>query len=93
MLPIIEAEQVASAIYRVEGYDKTKHPYGIMTHYVHTTPRQACINTIQHVARDYNVSHIDRHFIYVLADVYCPLSDDPIGNKNWKHNMVAILHL
>lgn len=93
MLTLTDANIIASAIYRTEGSDKTIWPYGIKHHYLHTTPKQACINTIEHVSRDYNTVKIDKYFIYILADIYCPIKDDAVGNKNWKTNMVRILHL
>ena len=46
--------RLATAIFYAEGGAKTKHPYGILTTYKHTTPRQACINTIKHRLRLFN---------------------------------------
>ena len=46
-------EQIANAIYKAEGGAKTNYPYGILAHYKHTTPRQACINTINHAWVDF----------------------------------------
>jgi hypothetical protein len=89
----ITIDQLANAIYRTEGSANTRWPYGIKQHYNHTTPRQACVNTIIHAEHDWHIVKIDRHFIYLLADRYCPPSVDKQGNLNWKHNMVAILHL
>lgn len=39
-------DQWANAIKHAEN--SHKHPYGIMARYRHTTPRQACINTVRH---------------------------------------------
>ena len=88
---MITLDQVVTAIYRVEN--STTHPYGIMTHYVHTSPKQACMNTVLHAARDYHMVNVDKKFIYYLANRYCPPSTDKQGNLNWKANMVQILHL
>ncbi len=93
MLSSNDVEQVASAIYRTEGGTNTLWPYGIKHHYVHTTPRQACINTIQHYARDHNITTVDSTFVRGLSYVYCPVQDDPIGNARWQKNMLQILHL
>jgi hypothetical protein len=90
---MIDYQEMANAIYRVEGSDKTKWPYGIMQHYKETTPRQACINTIRTVAAKYQIVKVDQRFIYLLADKYCPPSADREGNERWKHNMIAILHV
>lgn len=90
---MIPYEILANAIYITEGSAHTHFPYGIKHHYIHTTPRQACINTIKTVERQYKIHSVDRMFIYVLADRYCPVKDDPIGNHNWKVNMVRILNI
>ena len=92
-LHMITPEQVVAAIYRVEGGTNTSHPYGVMTHYKHTSPHDACLNTVNHALRDYKCVAVDRAFIYYLADRYCPPSVDKVGNKNWKNNMVRILNI
>ena len=85
-------ESIANAIYKAEGGAKTKHPYGILAHYKHTTPRQACINTIRHARRDWNGKG---DFIAFLGSRYCPIgaSNDPTGlNKNWVKNVRYFLN-
>jgi NRPS condensation-like uncharacterized protein len=74
-------ERLADAIFRAEN--SKSHPYGILTHYKHTTPRQACINTINHALRDWNGKG---DFIAFLGSRYAPIGakNDPKGlNKNW----------
>lgn len=81
----IDVNALANAIYKAEN-SKT-HPYGIMQTYKHTTPRQACINTIRHALRDWNGKG---EFISFLGARYCPIgaSNDPKGlNKNWIFNV------
>ena len=90
---MITIDTLADTIYRVEGGTNTTHPYGILQHFHHTTPRQACINTIKTAMATYHCATIDRHFVILLANVYCPPSCDFVGNKNWKHNVIQILHL
>lgn len=78
-------DQIADAIYKAEN--SKAHPYGILAHYKHTTPRQACINTINHALRDWN-SRGD--FLEFLQSRYCPIgaSNDPKGlNRNWLKNV------
>ena len=89
----ITPEQVVAAIYITEGGTKTSHPYGVLTHYVHTSPHDACFNTVNHALHDYKLHSVDRGFITFLANRYCPSSTDPVGHKNWTVNMVRILHL
>lgn len=83
----INVNRLADAIYWAEGGAKTNHPYGILAHYQHTSPRQACINTINHALRDWNGKG---DFIAFLGSRYCPVgaSNDPRGlNKNWIKNV------
>jgi hypothetical protein len=82
----INIERLVKAIYYAEGGDKTSHPYGILAHYKHTTPRQACINTIKHALRDFRGGD----FIAFLASRYAPIgvANDPKGlNRNWVKNV------
>lgn len=89
----INIEKLANSIYLAEGGAKTRHPYGILTKYKHTTPRQACINTIKSALRRYqaSITQDGRHdFIEFLGATYCPIgaTNDPNGlNKNWITNV------
>jgi len=81
----IQPERLANAIFKAE-HSKT-WPYGIMHHYKHTTPRQACLNTIRHRIEDWNG---EGDFIAYLGQTYAPLGagNDPQGlNKNWIKNV------
>ena len=69
----IQPERLANAIYRAEN-SKT-FPYGIMHHYKHTTPRQACLNSIKSAERRYKRGD----FIVFLGQTYSP----PAINPNW----------
>lgn len=80
-------EQIANAIYKAEGGNKTRHPYGILKKYKHTTPRQACINTIKHAKADWNGKG---DFIVVLGSRYCPVNAHPL-NRNWVKNVKYFL--
>ena len=85
----LEIDKLANAIYKAEN--SKAHPYGILAKYKHTTPRQACINTINHALRDYpKDSFTDYEFIVFLGGRYCPIgaSNDPTNlNKNWIPNV------
>lgn len=87
-------DRLANAIYKAEGGAKTRHPYGILAKYKHTTPRQACINTIKHAWRDWESGKDVRGHGYLefLRDRYCPIGakNDPGGlNKHWLRNVRA----
>ena len=81
----IQPERLANAIYRAEN--SKSFPYGIMHHYKHTTPRQACLNTIRHRIGEWNG---EGDFIAYLGRTYAPIGagNDPQGlNINWIKNV------
>ena len=80
--------QLADAIYKAEN--SKSHPYGILKHYKHTTPRQACLNTIAHARRDFNGKG---DFIEFLGKRYCPVGcdNDNGTNKYWIKNVKYFL--
>jgi hypothetical protein len=45
------------------------------------------LNTIEHAWRDWSGRG---SFVNFLADRYCPISADPIGNRNWRKNVAKI---
>jgi hypothetical protein len=86
----VDVERLATAIWHAEGGQHTSHPYGILAHYKHTTPRQACINTIKHQYKEYVRKGRHGPFIAFLGNVYCPVGalNDPRGlNANWVKNV------
>ena len=95
-LPVAAAEidagycnRVADAIYKAEGGAKTRHPYGVLSVNVKDAAeaRRVCKNTISRVYRVWSEGKKAETFVHTLADVYCPPSADPVGNKNWKKNV------
>ena len=84
----INVEKLATAIYYAEG-GAISHPYGILAHYKYTTPRMACINTINHALKDFKGGD----FIAFLGSRYAPLNvaNDPTNlNANWVKNVKRI---
>ena len=82
--------KIADAIYKVEGGAKTKHSYGILS--VKTSnPRKVCLVTIYHNEVRWKDAGSKGDYLNFLADVYCPKSADPVGNKNWKTNIHKFL--
>ena len=84
--PQAHFERIAYAIRRAEGV----WTYGVKTVSVKTEAeaRQVCLNTIRHAWKDWNGKG---SFINFFADRYCPPSDDPQGNINWKRNVKFFL--
>ena len=81
----INVDRLADAIYKAEN--SKAHPYGIMVKYKHTTPRKACVNTINHALKDWNGSG---DFVDFLQKRYAPIGvrNDPRNlNVNWSRNV------
>ena len=76
----IDVNRLANAIYKAEN--SKAHPYGILKHYKHTTPRQACINTIKHRLRQWNGKG---DFIVFLGLTYSPPKINPYWVRNVKY--------
>ena len=86
--------QIVNAIYRAEGGMKTRHPYGILAKYKHTTPRQACFNTVRSARQRFAKQAAEGDFVVFLARTYCPIgaANDPGGlNRHWIKNVKYFL--
>jgi hypothetical protein len=85
--------RLAAAIYKAEGGDKTKYPYGIKS--INTfgdkdKAKKICINTINNNWIRYNNQSKYTNYIEFLGSRYCPIgaNNDPKGlNKNWVSNV------
>lgn len=86
---------IADAIYKAEGGDNTRYPYGIMsinTYGNKEKARRICENTINNNFIRWSKAGSNGCYLDYLADVYCPVSADSVGNKNWKVNMHFLLN-
>ena len=92
-IPDYEAARYADAIYRAEGGVRAKAPYGILSVRVSgpDEARRVCIRTIQNTHDRWVAAGKPGYYVHFLADRYCPPSVDPVGNRNWKANVVAFL--
>lgn len=91
----INPDALCKAIYHAEGGANTKHPYGIMTKYKKTTPKQACINTVNSAFKRYKSEGNKGSFISFLGKTYAPMGaeNDPHGlNKNWVKNVSFLFY-
>jgi len=89
--PIPDFERLADAIYKAEGGARTAHPYGILTKYKTTTPRQACLNTVRNQWKRHAGHACGKDYWTCLRDRYCPIGaeNDPTGlNVNWLRNVL-----
>jgi len=84
----IDENRLVDAIGHAEN-SKT-HPYGILATYKHTTPRQACLNTVKSALKRYEKTNQKENFISYLSKSYCPIGakNDPSNlNANWVKNV------
>jgi len=87
-------DQIADAIYRIEGGARARVPYGILSIPVRDAAhaRRICLNTIKNNRARWIKAGRPGAFLDYLADKYCPRSADPIGNKNWKVNIKRLVN-
>ena len=85
-------EKLADAICRAEGGAKARCPYGVLSVRVKDAAdaRRITINSIQNNWKRWERAGKPGEFISFMADRWCPVSADPIGNRNWKRNVKAI---
>jgi len=86
-------EQIADAVYRVEGGARARVPYGILSIKVRDAAhaRRICLNTIKNNRARWIKAGQPGSYMDYLADKYCPRSADPVGNKNWKINIKRLV--
>lgn len=83
-------EVLANGIYQIEGGNKTAHPYGIKsikTNGDKTYARKICLNTIKNNYKRWQKTDKSISFLDFLANRYCPVQCDAVGNKHWKNNI------
>ena len=88
----VSCNLIADAIFKIEGGNKTKYPYGIKS--IKTSnPRQVCINTIKNNYVRWQKDGKTNDFLTFLGNRYCPAQDDTVGNKNWLTNIHKMIIL
>lgn len=90
--PMPYAEKLADAIYRQEN--SVRYPYGIKS--INTrgnaaAARAICLATIRNNWRRWRLAGSPGEYVDFLAARYCPPSEDPIGNANWRRNIKKFL--
>ena len=82
-------DQIANAIYKLEGGAKAKAPYGVLSMKVSSPAmaRKICLNTIRNSRTRWLKAGRPGDELDFLANRYCPPSADPVGNRNWKRNI------
>ena len=82
-------DQIANAIYKLEGGAKAKAPYGILSVKVRDKAhaRKVCMTTIRNSRTRWLKAGRPGDELDFLADRYCPVASDPVGNRRWKVNI------
>lgn len=85
--------QFADAVYRIEGGEKARKPYGILSVKVNNKQhaRRICINSIKNNYKRWIDSGQKVAFPVYFAGRWCPQSVDPVGFRNWTNNARKIL--
>lgn len=85
----VRVERIVDAIYRAEGGERARVPYGILSVKVRDAAhaRQICRNTVVNNYRRWEQSGKPGDFLLFLAMRYCPPSVDPVGHRNWLRNV------
>ena len=88
----INIERMADAIYKAEGGKKARVPYGVLSVKVkdEADARRITINSIRNNIKRWDKAGKHDTFINFMANRWCPVASDPIGNRNWKKNVTAI---
>jgi hypothetical protein len=91
-----KVNQISAAIYKIEGGNHTKYPFGIRSIDTSGNVDKAkiiCQNTIRNNFVRWQKAGKQTDFLTYLGNVYCPQSADSVGNKNWQHNIHAMVKL
>ena len=88
----INVERMADAIYRAEGGDKARVPYGVLSVKVKdkADARRITITSINNNIKRWDKAGKHGTFIDFMANRWCPVASDPVGNRNWKNNVRKI---
>ena len=94
MLASNDVAKISAAIYKLEGGNKTKYPYGVRS--INTggdvsKAKRICENTIRNNFVRWQKAGRKENYLDFLAGVYCPKSSDPKGYINWRRNIRAMI--
>lgn len=88
----INVDKMVDAIYVAEGGSHTPYPYGIKSVKCSnaTVARQVCHNTVVNNIKRWEQAGSQESYIVFLANRYCPVKSDPVGNANWIRNVTKL---
>lgn len=89
---VYDSEILADAIYVIEGGQKAKKPFGILSVPCngYEDCRQVCINTIEANFTRWQASGATGDFLNFLGNRYAPPQAHPL-NRNWIPNLKSVL--
>ncbi len=87
-----DPERLADAIYRAEGGAKARSPYGVLSVKVRDEAhaRRVVLVSIRNNRKRWEQAGRPGEFIDHMANRWCPIAADPVGNHNWKANVRKI---
>lgn len=87
-----DANQIADAIYRIEGGESAKKAYGILSVSCKDEAdcRKVCLNTIENNFVRWQLNGSEGDFLAFLASRYAPVEAHPL-NRNWLPNLRSVL--
>jgi len=85
----LDTDKMVQAIYRAEGGEKTRFPYGVMSVKCASKAdaERVCRNTVVNNWNRWIKAGQPGEFVVYLAGKYCPVSADPVGNRRWIANV------
>ena len=92
-LPDAEVARIVSAIWRLEGGDKTRHPYGVLSVKVASKEeaRKVTERSVRNNWARWQAAGAPGEFCDFMAARWVPVASDPQGNANWRRNFRAIV--
>jgi hypothetical protein len=87
-----DPERLADAIWRAEGGAKARSPYGVLSVKVRDAAdaRRIVLVSIRNNWTRWEKAGKPGDFIDWMANRWCPVASDPVGNRNWKSNVRKI---
>ena len=84
----MDFERLADSIYRAEGAEKAKKPFGILSIPCegYEECRQICLNTLKNNFKRWEASSKKKPYLEFLAERYAPRKAHPL-NTNWLKNV------
>ena len=88
---VYDSSDICDAIYVIEGAEKTRHPYGILSVPCNGEAdcRDVCLNTVENTFTSWQADGSQGDFLEALARRYAPVNSDTDNGTNqyWLKNV------